>query len=357
MPHKRLFIPGPTEVRPENLSALAKPQIGHRSDDFKELYQRVVPKLQALLETRDPVFLFTCSSTGVWEAAIRNCVRERVLCCMQGAFSDRWLKVAESNGKQAVPLKVEWGKAITAEMIDRELSKGGFDAITVVHNETATGVMNRLDEIAAVMRKYPDVSFLVDAVSSMSGVRIPVDAWRIDVCLAGLQKAFALPAGLTVASVSSRALAKAKTIPARGYYFDFVDMLKYHERGQTPATPAIPQIQALDAQLDDIAKEGAGERYARHEELARIVRAWARRHFAVYAEEGYESPTLTCVANTKSISVGALNKELGKQWAAISNGYGDLKEKTFRIAHMGDTQEWEIRGLLAVIDRILGHDA
>ena len=357
MPHKRLFIPGPTEVRPENLSALAKPQIGHRSDDFKDLYQRVVPKLQKLLETEDPVFLFTCSSTGVWEAAIRNCVRDRVLCCMQGAFSDRWLKVAESNGKQAVPLKVEWGKAITAEMIDRELAKGGFDAITVVHNETSTGVMNRLDEIAAVMRKYPDVSFLVDAVSSMSGVRIPVDDWRIDVCLAGLQKAFALPAGLTVASVSSRALAKAKTISGRGYYFDFVDMLKYHERGQTPATPAIPQIHALDAQLDDIAREGAGERYARHEELARIVRAWARRHFAVYAEEGYESPTLTCVSNTKSISVGALNKELGKQWAAISNGYGDLKEKTFRIAHMGDTQEWEIRGLLAVIDRVLGHDA
>ena len=355
MPHKRLFIPGPTEVRAENLAALAKPQIGHRSDDFKELYGRVVPKLQTLLETKDPVFLFTCSSTGVWEAAIRNCVRERVLCCMQGAFSDRWLKVAETNGKQAVPLKVEWGKAITAAMIDRELAKGGFDAITVVHNETSTGVMNRLDEIAAVVRKYPDVSFLVDAVSSMSGTRIPVDAWGIDVCLAGLQKAFALPAGLTVASVSSRALEKARTVKNRGYYFDFVDMLKYHERGQTPATPAIPQIHALDAQLDDMLAETPAARYDRHEAMAKVVRAWAQKHFAVFSEDGYASPTLTCVTNTRGISVGALNKELGKQWAAISNGYGDLKEKTFRIAHMGDTQEWEIRGLLAVIDRILGH--
>jgi len=355
MPHKRLFIPGPTEVRVENLAALAKPQIGHRSDEFKELYGRVVPKLQTLLETKDPVFLFTCSSTGVWEAAIRNCVSERVLCCMQGAFSDRWLKVAESNGKQAVPLKVEWGRAITAEAIDKELAKGGYDAITVVHNETSTGVMNRLDEIAVVMRKYPNVSFLVDAVSSMAGMRIPVDEWRIDVCLAGLQKAFSLPAGLTIASVSRRALDKAKTIPNRGYYFDFLDMLKYHERQQTPATPAIPQIHALDAQLDDFLAETPQGRFARHEALARIVREWARRHFAVFAEEGYESPTLTCIANTKNISVGSLNKELGKQWAAISNGYGDLKEKTFRIAHMGDTQEWEIRGLLAVIDRILGH--
>jgi aspartate aminotransferase-like enzyme len=355
MPHKRLFIPGPTEVRAENLAAMARPQIGHRGDEFKDLYGRVIPKLHTLLETKDPVFLFTCSSTGVWEAAIRNCVRERVLCCMQGAFSDRWLKVAETNGKQAVPLKVEWGKAITAEMIDRELAKGGYDAITVVHNETSTGVMNRMDEIATVMRKYPDVSFLVDAVSSMAGTRIPVDAWRIDVCLAGLQKAFALPAGLTVAAVSSRALEKAKTVTSRGYYFDFLDMLKYHERGQTPATPAIPQIQALDAQLDDILAETPSARYERHESLARIVRDWARRHFAVFSEDGYESPTLTCVTNTRGISVSALNKELGKQWAAISNGYGDLKEKTFRIAHMGDTQEWEIRGLLAVIDRILGH--
>jgi aspartate aminotransferase-like enzyme len=355
MPHKRLFIPGPTEVRSENLAALAKPQIGHRGDEFRHLYTRVVPKLQRLLETEDPVFLFTCSSTGVWEAAIRNSVRERVLCCMQGAFSDRWLKVAEANGKEAVPLRVEWGKAITAEAIDKELAKGGYDAITVVHNETSTGVMNRMDEIAAVLRKYPDVAFLVDAVSSMAGARVPVDEWRIDVCLAGLQKAFALPAGLTVASVSSRALEKARTVKNRGYYFDFVDMLKYHERGQTPATPAIPQIQALDAQLDDILAETPKGRFERHEALARIVRDWARRHFALFSEEGYESPTLTCIANTRGISVSALNKELGKQWAAISNGYGDLKEKTFRIAHMGDTQEWEVRGLLAVIDRILGH--
>jgi aspartate aminotransferase-like enzyme len=355
MPHKRLFIPGPTEVRSENLAALAKPQIGHRSDEFKGLYSRVGPKLQQLLETKDPVFLFTCSSTGVWEAAIRNGVRQRVLCCMQGAFSDRWLKVAETNGKEAVPLKVEWGRAITAQAIDKELAKGGYDAIAVVHNETATGVMNRMDEIAAVMRKYPDVTFLVDAVSSMAGVRIPVAEWGIDVCLAGLQKAFALPAGLTVAAVSARVLDKAKTVKNRGYYFDFLDMLKYHERGQTPATPAIPQIQALDAQLDDILAETPEGRFARHEALARIVREWARRHFALFAEEGYESPTLTCITNTRGISVSGLNKELGKQWAAISNGYGDLKEKTFRIAHMGDTQEWEIRGLLAVIDRILGH--
>jgi len=353
MPHKRLFIPGPTEVRSENLAALAQAQIGHRSKEFQALYESVIPKLRRLLGTEGRVFLFTSSSTGVWEAAIRNCVKERVLCCMQGAFSDRWLKVAETNGKQAEPLKVEWGRAITAEQIDRALSAGKYDAITVVHNETATGVMNHLDEIAEVLKKHPHVMFLVDAVSSMAGAEVAVDRYGIDVCLAGLQKAFSLPAGLAVAGVSERALEKARGVENRGYYFDFLEMLKYDERNQTPATPAIPQIFALDAQLDAILAEGIEQRYARHARLAGIVQDWARRHFALFAEKGYESPTVTCVENTRGISVAELNQELGQQYAMISNGYGVLKEKTFRLAHMGDTQEWEIRGLLATIDRIL----
>jgi aspartate aminotransferase-like enzyme len=352
--HRRLFIPGPTEVRAENLAALARPQIGHRSEEFRELYGRVVPKLKTLLETKGRVFLFTCSSTGIWEAAIRNCVASRVLCCMQGAFSDRWLKVATSNGKQATPLKVEWGRAITADMVAKALASGGYDAVTVVHNETATGVMNHLGEIAEVVKRHPGVSFLVDAVSSMAGTRIPVDEWGIDVCLAGTQKAFALPAGIAIATVSERALEKAKGIENRGYYFDFLEMLKYDDRRETPATPAIPQIQALDAQLDDILAEGLARRFERHDTLARLVQDWSREHFALFAEEGFESPTLTCVKNTRGISVAELNKELGRQWVQISNGYGDLKEKTFRIAHMGDTQEWEIRGLLSTMDRILG---
>jgi len=353
MSHKRLFIPGPTEVRVENLLALARPQIGHRSEEFKQLYRGVVRKLREVLGTQGKVFLFASSSTGLWEAAIRNCVAERVLCCMQGAFSDRWLRVAQANGKAAERLQVEWGRAITADALEQALAGGGFDAVAVVHNETSTGVMNRLDEIAAVMARYPDVMFLVDAVSSLAGAPLEVDRLGIDVCLAGVQKAFALPAGLALASVSAKALDKASRVTNRGYYFDFLEMLKYDEREQTPATPAIPQIHALDAQLDAILREGLARRFERHAQLAQIVQGWARERFALFGEPGYESPTLTCVRNTRGISVAELNRELGEQHVAISNGYGELKEKTFRIAHMGDTQEWEIRGLLATIDRIL----
>ena len=353
MRHNRLFIPGPTEVTAENLAALAKPQIGHRGKEYQALHGRVVPKLQTLLETKEHVFLFTSSSTGVWEAAVRNCVRQRVLCCVQGAFSERWKQVAELNGKEVGEIRVDWGGAIKPGPVDDALSTGKFDAIALVHNETSTGAMNRLDELAQVVRKYPDVTFMVDAVSSMAGAPLPVDELGIDICLAGLQKAFSLPAGLAVASVSRRALDKARSIPNRGYYFDLIEILEYHERNQTPSTPAIPQIHALDVQLDAILEEGLARRYERHAYLASIVQDWGRERFSLFPEPGYESVTLTCVRNDRGISLSDLNAELGRQFVQISNGYGQLKDKAFRIAHMGDTQEWEIRGLLATIDRII----
>lgn len=350
----RLFTPGPTEVRPENLAELARPQIGHRGEAFRSLHARVQRKLRSLLETDSPVFLFTSSATGVWEATVRNCVRERLLVCVQGAFSERWHRVAEANGKRADRLEVDWGKAIPAALVAEALDRGGYDAIAVVHNETSTGVMNRLDEIAEVVRRHPTVTFLVDAVSSMGGARIPVDSLGIDVCFAGIQKALALPPGLAVASVSARTLEKAATIRERGYYFDFVEMAEHHRRNQTPATPAIPQIHALDAQLDRMAAEGLENRFARHRALARIVQDWARERFRLFAEEGFLSPTVTCVANARGISVAGLMASLEAEGFAISNGYGPLKERTFRIAHMGDVGEGEIRDLLARIDRILG---
>ncbi len=319
-----------------------------------ELPSRVILKLQKLLGTDNRILLFTSSSVGVWEAAIRNCVRRKVLCCTQGAFSDRWLDVAVANGKDADSIQVDWGRAITGEMIDRTLGEGGYDAITVMHNETSTGVMNHLDEIAGVMRKYPDVTFLVDAVSSMSGTRIDVDGYGIDVCVAGFRNAFSVPEGLALASVSRKAFEKAKTIDYRGFYFDFLEMLKYDGRSMTRPDQPDPLMRALDVQLDAMLAEGLDRRYERHAALARVTREWAKEHFGLFCQEGYESPTVTCVENTRGISVTDLNAELGEHSAQISNGYGKLKDRTFRIAHIGDTQERELQGLLATIDRILG---
>ena len=353
--YKKLFIPGPTHVRDEILQAQTAPMIGHRAKEYSDLQAEVTPKLQKLLFTQQRVYLYTSSSSGVMEGSVRQASTKRILNTICGAFSKRWHQMTVANGIPCDVLEVPMGQATTPELIDEALSKGDYDAITVCHNETSTGVMNPVKEIAALIHeKYPDVLILVDAVSSMAGTKIEFDAWGLDVCLAGVQKCFALPPGLTVAAVSDRARERALQVPNRGLYFAYSDMDKRYETHQTPATPAISLIQALNKQMDDMFAEGLENRWARHIEMAHIVRDWARKNFALYGDERYLSNTVTNVANTRGISVASLNQELGKRGAMISNGYGDLKEKCFRIAHMGDLQVSDINWLLGQIDDILG---
>lgn len=351
--HKKLFIPGPTEVSEQALRAMATPMVGHRTKEYSELQGRVVPKLQKMLYTENPVYIGTCSSTGWMEGAVRNCVRNKCLNLVLGAFSKRWHEITLSNGFAADMLEVEWGKAIKPEMVDAKLATGEYDAVTLVHNETSTGVMNPLAEIAAVVKKYDDVVLLVDGVSSMAGVKIPVDEYGIDVCLAGVQKAFALPPGLAVAAVSERAHQRSAEAKCKGYYFDFLEYRKYAKKDQTPATPAISHMYALDSKLDEFFAEGLDARWARHLAMAEYTRAWAKENFDTFAEEGYQSVTLTTVRNTRNIDVAALNAFLAEKGVVIANGYGDLKNKTFRIAHMGDTTLDEMKQLLGWIDEFV----
>jgi aspartate aminotransferase-like enzyme len=260
-----------------------------------------------------------------------------------------------ANGLARDKLEVPMGQAITPELVDEALSQDEYDALTVCLNETSTGVMNPIKEISDLVHaKYPDVLILVDAVSGMAGTKIEFDAWDLDVCLAGVQKCFALPPGLTVAAVSDRARERALQVPNRGHYFAYDQMDKKYEAHQTPATPAISLIQALNTQLDDIFAEGLERRWKRHIVMAEVVRGWARENFALYGDERYLSNTVTNVENTRAISVAGLNEELAKRGAMISNGYGALKEKCFRIAHMGDLRLADIQWLLAQINDILG---
>jgi aspartate aminotransferase-like enzyme len=353
--YKKLFIPGPTHVREKILQAQAAPMIGHRSKEYADLQAEVTPKLQQLLYTQQRVYLYASSSTGMMEGSVRQASTKRILNTVCGAFSKRWHQITAANGVPCDKVEVEMGQAITPELVDDALSKGDYSAVTVVMNETSTGLMNPVEEIAALIHeKYPDVLILVDAVSCMAGVRIEFDAWGLDVCLAGVQKCFALPAGLTVCAVSDRARERAQQVATPGYYFSYAQMDKRYEKHQTPATPAISLIQALNVQMDDILAEGLENRWARHEEMAAHVQDWARRYFALYSDERYLSPTVTNVENTRGISVAGLNEELGKRGAMISNGYGDLKEKCFRIAHMGDLTLDDVKWLTGQINDILG---
>jgi len=352
---KRLFTPGPTQVRAEILKELATPQIYHRAPEFSELYARIQPKLQQLLYTKKPVLLFTSSSTGAMESAITNLVAKRCLNLVNGAFSKRWHEITVGNGVPCDAFEIAWDVAIKPEMVDEQLATGRYDAVTLVFNETSTGMLNPLEGISEIVRRYPDVLLLVDAVSGMAGVRIDTDAWNIDFVLAGVQKAFALPAGLAVAAVSERALERAKTVPPRSYYFSLPLMHKSHLKNQTPSTPAIPHLFALDAQLDDMLEEGIESRFARHARMAAEVQRWAKEHFDIYPEPGYWSPTVTCIKNTRNIDAAALIKRLRDEYnLLISSGYGDLKGKTFRIAHMGDTQLDEVQGVLRAAETVLG---
>jgi len=353
--HIKLFIPGPTEVRPEVLQAMAQPMIGHRSRAFEDLFARLQPRLRQVFATASRVYVSTSSGTGLWEAASRNCVRDgrAVLHLVNGAFSERWAQVSATNGKRVVRLEAPWGQAIRPEQVADALAADHFDAVALVHNETSTGVINPLPQIAAVVQRHPDTLLLVDAVSSLGGAPVEVDAWGLDVCLTSSQKCLALPPGLSFAAVSDRALARAQEVPYRGYYFDFLELEKMLARNYTPATPTIPLLYALDLQLDRILAEGLAARFARHADLAARVQAWAAERFALFAEEGYRSPTLTTVANTRQIDVDALNAFLRERGMLISNGYGKLKGETFRIAHMGDLTRDEIEELLSALDAFL----
>lgn len=353
MPHKKLFIPGPTEVLDDVLQKLATPQIGHRSGDFHDLFARIIPKVQKVLYTNKKIVIGTCSGTGLMEMAIRCFTKKRVLATQCGAFSERWTQMITENGKECDVITVDWGMHVPTEQIDNALATGKYDCLLYTHNETSTGVMNPIEELAEVMKKYPDVVWCVDAVSSMMGYPLKVDELEVDFLLASTQKCWGLPAGMAIATVSEKALARAKEVPNRGYYFDVLAYMKSLEKSETPTTPSIPHLFALDYQLDRILAEGLDNRWKRHREMADYTREWARKYFDLFPEKGYESVTLTTVKNTRNISVGDLNKELGKRLKQISNGYGKLKEQTFRIAHMGDLTLQDIEELLADIEDIL----
>ncbi len=355
--HLTLYLPGPTEVRREILEAQTQWMIGHRMPECAELVGRVEPGLKKVFMTDSRVLISASSGTGLWEAASRNCIRERVLHCVNGAFSERWAEVSELNGKTVEVLEVPLGKAILPEMVAERLAGGGFDAVAVAHNETATGVANPLREIAQAVRAAPngdDIMLLVDAVSSWSGVELRFDEWDLDVALTSSQKAFALPPGLSFCAVSDRAMKRATTVPNRGYYFDFIALDKSLQKNQTPATPAISLLFAADLQLDTILTEGVEARWTRHLAMRDATLAWADEHdIACFAEAGYRSPTVTCLDNAGGIDIGALNAFLRTKGMILSNGYGDLKGKTFRIGHMGEHDVASVERLTSAVSEYL----
>ena len=350
-----LFVPGPVDVDPEVLAAQTQQMIPHRSKQFEDVFHHTENNARSLFGTQYRVFITASSGTGLQEAAVRNFAQSKVLSCSNGAFGNRWFDVARNNGKQADKLEAPWGKPIDPENVARALKMGGYEILTIVHNETSTGLMNPVKEVAAAVQKTsPDTLVCVDAVSSLAGVKIEMDAWGVDFILTSSQKALALPPGLGLGATSDRALSRAEKVDHRGWYFDLVRLEKHRINNSTPATPAISLINAMDTQLERILEEGLEIRFSRHSAMAKRVQDWAvDRGFGLFAAEGYRSQTVTTISNTRGIDIPSMNEFLIGRGMHIANGYGDLKNKTFRIAHMGELQMVDINDLLGAIDEYI----
>ena len=350
-----MFVPGPVDVHPEVLEAQNQPMLPHRSREFEAIFQRVSDKARGLFFTEYRVIITASSGSGLQEASVRNFAKERLLCCVNGAFSRRWYEAAVANGKQADLLELDWQSPISPQHVADVLQRHHYEAITIVHNETSTGLENPIQEIATVVHQVsPDTLICVDAVSSLGGVKIEMDAWGLDMLLTSSQKCLALPPGLALAAISDRAMAYAEQVPNRGWYFDLVLMEKHRLKDSTPATPALSLIYALDLQIQRILAEGLEVRFARHAAMAQRVQSWAlERDFTLYAPEGFRSKTVTTVENNQGMDVSDLNKFLVQKGMRIANGYGELKGKTFRIAHMGDIHMEDVDRLLAAMDEYM----
>lgn len=348
-----LLIPGPTEVAPEVAAAASEPMIGHRGPEITELVQATVPRVATLLGTRNRVFPLGCSATGAMEGAIRNASGRPFLHLVCGAFSRRWSDIRAACGEVGDDLEVGWGEAIPPDALAQALERRDYGAVTLVHNETSTGVLNPLPELAAAVRRVrPDALLLVDTVSSMAAVRLDLDAWGVDVCLAGTQKAWAMSAGLTLCAVSERALARSEESAGKGYYFDWTQHAASLDKGQTPSTPPISLMEQLRVQLDRIDAEGAENRYARHTAMRDQTLAWAGDRFPPFAVEGHRSPTVTAL-RAPGIDIAGWRQRLRERGLFLGSGYGQTKADVFRVGHMGEWTPDALAEALQLMDREL----
>lgn len=353
--NKKLFIPGPVNVREDVLAEMAKAIIGHRTAEASDLQRGISEKLQKIFYTKNRIVLSTSSGTALMEGAIRSFTKERVAVFSNGFFGNLWYEMSKSNNIEADLFESEKGKPIDSKLVDRVLSTGRYDVVTITHNETSSGITNSLEEISKVIKKYPQIIWLVDGVSSIGGIKLEVDKLNIDVCITSTQKCLGLPPGMAIASVSEKAIERARRIDFKGYYLNFLELYETIDRTdyQYISTPNIPMMFAMDYQLNKILDEGLENRFNRHKILGNMVRSWAKKYFTIYTDEAYASNTVTTIENNLNINIDLLNGLLGQRGFQISNGYGKLKDKTFRIGHMADCTIGELEELLDNLDDII----
>lgn len=354
-----LLIPGPTPIPPEVALAMASEMFNHRGPKFKSLQAELIASLRNVFQTEGRIFILTTSGTGAMEAGVVNFLSpgQRILSLTNGAFGDRLASIAEVYGINVERLESEWGKPLDYQALEDKLKadrNGEIRAITVVHNESSTGMMNDLGLISKIRGDHPAL-LIADTVSSMGAVDIPVDRWQVDVCFTGSQKALMLPPGLAMISVSERAWAVGEKASNSKYYFSLQKAQDFVEKGQTPFTPAISQMVAMQKGLELYFAEGREEVYARHRRMAQATRAAARAlGLSLLVDDANASMTVTAICKPPQIDIGDLRSVLRQQFGVeIAGGQGKLSADVFRFGHLGAIVEMDMIVGIAALEMAL----
>ena len=352
----RWFLPGPSEVHPEVLAAMARPVIPPFGGEMAALREQLRQPLRDLFRTSQEIVVAASSATGFMEAAIRSGVEERVLVVISGGYGERFAAVAEACGKDVVRVMVHPGRTLEPEHLAQFLDGPEVDAVALVHSETCTGALAPLSDLAPVIRARKDVMILVDAASSIGGCPVETEQWGLDFVFAGSQKALALPPGLALGAGSPRLLARAKKLSGRGQYFDLVRLADASANQQPQAMPPLPQFFALAMQLGRIQHAGGIEsRWRRHHDMLTLVEGWVleRPGLAMLAPEGRRSWTVSCLRLPVGLASAAVVTGMQERGWIIGQGWGGLQDSTIRIGHMGESSVQQVGLMLDALDEVL----
>jgi len=331
--------------------------INHRGPEFAQILNEVTAKLKQLFQTKSDVFLLTGSGTGGLEAAIVNTLSpgDKVLSVTVGVFGERFASIAEQFGAEIIPLRFEWGKAADTDAIRQALqAEPKIKAVLITHNETSTGVTNDLASINSVVKEF-DKLLLVDAISSLGSIDLPVDDWHCDVTVTGSQKGWMVPPGLVMVSVSQKAWQAYSTAKMPRFYWDFAKAKDYLERGQTPWTPALSIVFALSVSLEMMLEEGLPNIVARHARVAKVVRDGVKSlGLSLFADEKYASNTVTAVAASGGLDIKKMRKILREEHQVVlAGGQQSLDGKIFRIGHLGWVTEDDVKAVISALKVVL----
>lgn len=347
------FLPGPTEVRREVLEAMTRPMMPHRGRAFEELFARLQQGLRAVFRTTRPVFISSSSATGLMEAGIRCAPPGPLLALVNGAFSERFEQIGRSCDRDVEVIAAPWGEVVTLEEVEQRLAQRKFAAVTMVHSETSTGALADVRALSDLAHRYGAMA-LIDSVTGIAGAPLEFDAWDLDYVLTGSQKALALPPGLAFAAASERFMATAVSGASRGLYFDLVEFAEYALKNQTPNTPAISLLYALDWQLEVMLAEGIEARWSRHEAMRKVVEEWTESTGQrVLASAGSRAPTVTAIVPPTGVSAATVVREVAEYGFTIGGGYGKLRDQTYRIGHMGDHTVDGVKRCLDVCGQVI----